>query len=147
MAGGRVGVAVGKGSGVGVAGGGTGVSVGGTDVGVGDAGVSVGGTGVSVGGIGVGVGGIGVSVGGIGVGVGAAGVSVAGPGVTVGHGVGGHGCAPTGINENDATASKATVNEVAMLRKRIAKPPLLQDKRQVNVKSGALVIIHQEHTR
>jgi len=91
----KVGVAVGGGSGVGVSGGVTGVSVDGT----------------------------GVSVGGTGVGVGAAGVSVAGPGVTVGHGVGGHGCAPTGTSGNDAITSTATVNKMTRLRKRIISLP------------------------
>lgn len=78
------GVAMGDGSGVGVAGGGAGVSVGRAGFGVGGTGVSAGGTGVSVGGTGVSAGGTGVSVGGTGVGVGGTGVSVGGPGSTVG---------------------------------------------------------------
>jgi hypothetical protein len=130
----QVGVAVAVGSGIGVSGGGTGVSFGGADVGVGGSGVgvSVGGTGVSVGETGVGVGSTGVSVGdtgvsvgGTGVGVGGSGVSVGGPGVTVGHGVFvGQGCAPAGINGSDAITSKATVSEMARLRKRIPGLPL-----------------------
>ena len=87
-------------------------------------GVSGGGTGVFVGGGGVAVsdaGGVGVSGRGSGVFVGGTGVSVAGPGVTVGHGVSvGHGCAPTGIKGSDIITSKATVNKMAILRKRIA---------------------------
>ena len=118
----QVGVAVGDGSGVGVAGEGAGVSVGRADVGVGATGVSVGDTGVSVGGIGVGVGGTAVSVGGTGVGVGGTGVSVGGPGVTVGHGVG-HGCAPKETDGSDAITNKATVSEMARFRKRIASLP------------------------
>jgi len=93
MVGEQVGVALSDGSGVGVSGGGAGVSAGRADVGVGGAGVPVGGTGVSV----------------------------AGPGVTVGHGVG-H-CAPTGTGGSDAITSKATVSEMARLRKRIASLP------------------------
>lgn len=83
--------------------------------------MSGGGSGVSVGGIGVGVGGSGVFVGGAGVSVGGTGVSVAGPGVTVGHGVAvGHSCAPTGTGRSDAITSRATVSEMARVRKRIA---------------------------
>jgi len=117
MVGGQVGVAVTVGSGAGVSGGGTGVAGGGF-------GVSVGGTGVGVGGTGVSVGGTGVSVGGTGVGVGGTGVSVGRPGVTVGHGVSvGQGCAPAGTNGSDTITSKATVSEMARLRKRIVSLP------------------------
>ena len=118
-----VGVAVAVGSGVGVSGAGAGVSFAGADVAVGGSGVgvSVGSTGVSVGGTGVSVGGTGVSVGGTGVGVGGSGVSVGGPGVTVGHGVSvGQGGVPMATNGSDAITSKATVREMARLRKRIA---------------------------
>jgi hypothetical protein len=109
-----VGVAVAVGSGVGVSGRGAGVSVG-------DTGVSFGGADVGAGGSGVSVGGTGVSVGGTGVGVGGTGVSVGGPGVTVGHGVSvGQGCAPMGTNGSSAITRKATVREMARLRKRIA---------------------------
>ncbi len=102
-------MAVSSGSGVDVAGGGAGVSVGWADVGVGGTGVSVGGTGVGVGGTGVGVGGTGVSV--------------AGPGVTVGHGVSVGHWPPTETGRSAATTSKATVSQMARLRKRITSLP------------------------
>ena len=89
-------------------------------------GVSGGGTGVFVGGGGVAVsdaGGVGVSGRGSGVFVGGTGVSVAGPGVTVGHGVSVGHWPPAETGGNAATTSKATVSQMARLRKRITSLP------------------------